>query len=83
MNPSLNMLPWPLCRGKLLIERVVPGGGAHFFAAAGRHEVLEGNIGRTTAYKLLKSGKIKVLRIGRIYRISKESVDEYVRNESR
>ena len=40
-------------------------------------------IGRTTAYKLLQSGKIKVLRIGRIYRISKESVDEYVRNESK
>ncbi len=40
-------------------------------------------IGRTTAYKLLRSGKIKVLRIGRIYRISKESVDEYVRNESK
>ena len=40
-------------------------------------------IGRTTAYKLLQSGKIKVLRIGRIYRISKESVEEYVRNESR
>ena len=41
------------------------------------------SIGRTTAYKLLQSGKIKVLRIGRIYRISKESVDEYVRNESK
>ena len=41
------------------------------------------NIGRTTAYKLLKSGKIKVLRIGRIYRISKASVEEYVRNESK
>ncbi len=41
------------------------------------------NIGRTTAYKLLKSKKIKALRIGRIYRISKQSVDEYVRQESR
>lgn len=41
------------------------------------------NIGRTTAYKLLKSKKIKALRIGRIYRISKASVDEYVRQESR
>lgn len=41
------------------------------------------NIGRTTAYKLLKSKKIKALRIGRIYRISKQSVDEYVQQESR
>lgn len=40
-------------------------------------------IGRTTAYKLLQSGKIKVLRIGRIYRVSKKSVEEYVRTESR
>lgn len=35
-------------------------------------------IGRTTAYKLMKSGKIKALRIGRLYRIPKKSVDEYV-----
>ncbi len=41
------------------------------------------NIGRTTAYKLLQSGKIKVLRFGRIYRLSKASVQEYVRKESR
>ncbi len=41
------------------------------------------NIGRTTAYKLVQSGKIKTIRIGRIYRISKKSIDEYVRKESR
>ncbi len=41
------------------------------------------NIGRTTAYKLLQSGKIKVLRFGRIYRLSKASVQEFVRKESR
>ena len=41
------------------------------------------NIGRTTAYKLLQSGKIKVLRLGRIYRLSKASVQEFVRKESR
>lgn len=40
------------------------------------------NIGRTTAYKLVQSGKIKTVRIGRIYRISKKSVEEYVRKES-
>ena len=41
------------------------------------------NIGRTTAYKLVQSGKIKTIRIGRIYRISKKSVEEYVTKESR
>ena len=41
------------------------------------------NISRATAYKLVQSGKIKVLRIGHIYRISKESVKEYVRKESK
>ncbi len=41
------------------------------------------NIGRTTAYKLLQSGKIKVLRFGRIYRLSRASVQEFVRKESR
>ncbi len=41
------------------------------------------NIGRTTAYKLVQSGKIKTIRIGRIYRISKKSIDEYVRKESK
>ena len=36
------------------------------------------SIGKTTAYKILKSGKIKVLRIGKLYRIPKQSVDEYI-----
>ena len=36
------------------------------------------SIGKTTAYKLLKSGKIKVVRIGKLYRIPKKSVDEYI-----
>ena len=41
------------------------------------------SIGRATAYKLLQSGKIKTLRIGRIYRISQKSIDDYVRKESK
>lgn len=41
------------------------------------------SIGRTTAYKLLQSGKIKTLRIGKVYRISKNSIDEYVKKESK
>ena len=36
------------------------------------------NIGRTTAYKLLQSGEIKVFRIGKAYKISRKSVDEYI-----
>ena len=36
------------------------------------------SIGKTTAYKLLKSKKIKVVRIGKLYRIPKKSVDEYL-----
>ena len=36
------------------------------------------SIGKTTAYKLLKSRKIKAVRIGRLYRIPKKSVDEYI-----
>ena len=61
-----------------------------FFEEEGHGDVLNVDglmrylsIGRTTAYKLLRSGKIKVLKIGKIYRISKESVAEYVRKESR
>ena len=36
------------------------------------------SVGKTTAYKILKSGKIKTVRIGRLYRIPKKSVDEYI-----
>ena len=36
------------------------------------------SVGRTTAYKLLRSGKIKTLKIGRLYRIPKKAVDDYI-----
>lgn len=36
------------------------------------------NIGKTTAYKLLRSGEIKVFRIGKVYKIPRKSVDEYI-----
>ena len=36
------------------------------------------SIGKTTAYKLLKSKKIKAVRIGKLYRIPKKAVDEYL-----
>jgi len=35
-------------------------------------------IGRSSAYKLLKSGKIKAVKIGRIYRIPRQAVTEYL-----
>ena len=36
------------------------------------------NVGRMTPYKLLRSGEIKVFRIGKAYKISRKSVDEYI-----
>ena len=36
------------------------------------------NIGKNTAYKLLKNGDIKSIKIGRIYRIPKKSIKEYI-----
>ncbi|NTZ20970.1 DNA-binding protein [Paenibacillus sp. JMULE4] len=35
-------------------------------------------IGRNTAYRLLGTGQIKSVRIGRKYRIPRESVIEYI-----
>ena len=35
-------------------------------------------IGRSTAYSLLRSGKIKCIKIGRNYKIPKESVLKFV-----
>lgn len=37
------------------------------------------SIGRNTAYKLLRSGKIKSIRIGKCYRIPRDSITEYLR----
>lgn len=36
------------------------------------------SIGRNTAYTLVRSGKIRSFRIGRCYRIPKDSVAEYI-----
>ena len=36
------------------------------------------NIGRTTAYQLVKEGHFKTLRIGNAIRISKKSFDEWL-----
>ncbi len=36
-------------------------------------------IGKNTAYDLLKSKKIKSIKIGRVYKIPKTEVHEYIR----
>ena len=41
------------------------------------------SIGRNSAYSLLNSGDIKAFRIGRIWKISKESVFEYIKRKSK
>lgn len=38
------------------------------------------SVGRNTAYKLLKDGKIKSFKIGRVYKIPKEEVKRFVKN---
>ena len=40
-------------------------------------------IGKNTAYELLQSGKIKYFKIGRTYKIPKDSLREYLANELR
>lgn len=39
-------------------------------------------IGRTTAYQLLKSGEIKAFRIGRFWKIPRAAITEYVSRKS-
>lgn len=38
-------------------------------------------IGKNSAYKLIKSGKIKCFRIGRVWKIPKDSIDKYIREQ--
>lgn len=40
------------------------------------------SIGRNTAYKLLKENKIKAFRIGRIWKIPKIAVDDFILTQS-
>ena len=39
-------------------------------------------IGKNTAYHLLKTNQIKAFKIGRIWKIPRESVSEYVLSQS-
>lgn len=40
------------------------------------------NCGMNTTYKLLKTGKIKAMRIGRVWKIPKRAVQEYIVQEA-
>lgn len=39
-------------------------------------------IGRNNTYKLINSGKIRSIHIGRLHRISKKSLIEYIENSN-
>ena len=39
-------------------------------------------IGRSTAYQLLKSNELKAFKIGKVWKISKASVEKYIREHS-
>ena len=39
--------------------------------------------GMNTMYKILKSGKLKAMRIGRIWKIPRRAVQEYIVTESK
>ena len=38
------------------------------------------NIGKNSAYKLLQSGEIQCFKIGRIWKIPKDSIDKFISN---
>lgn len=38
-------------------------------------------IGKNVAYRLLTEGKIKAFKIGRVWKIPRSSVDEYLRSQ--
>ena len=40
-------------------------------------------IGKNTAYKLLSSGEIKAFRIGKVWKIPKDAVSEYILSKTR
>jgi len=39
------------------------------------------NIGKNSAYALLENGKIKAFRIGRIWKIPRKAVEDYIYSE--
>lgn len=41
------------------------------------------SIGRNKAYELLNSGEIKAFKIGRVWKIPRQMLDEYIVNSSK
>ncbi len=39
-------------------------------------------IGRTTAYRLLKSNEVKAFKIGKVWKVSRASVEHYIKERS-
>lgn len=39
------------------------------------------NVGRNTAYELVRSGKIRSVKVGRGYRIPKSAVEKYLNSQ--
>lgn len=39
-------------------------------------------IGKNTFYKLVKSGELKAFRIGKLWRVKKDSIEDYIRTHS-
>ena len=39
-------------------------------------------IGKNTFYKLVKSGELKAFRIGKLWRVKKESIEEYIKTHT-
>ena len=39
-------------------------------------------IGRTTAYKLLRSGEVKAFKIGKVWKISRVALERYIKQRS-
>ena len=46
------------------------------------HDRVQDNVCNRTTYKLLKLGKIKAMRIGRVWKIPKRAVQEYIVQEA-
>ena len=39
------------------------------------------NIGKSTLYKLLRSGEITSFKIGKVWKIPRQSVEDYIKNK--
>lgn len=39
-------------------------------------------IGKNTFYKLVNSGELKAFRIGKLWRVKRESIEEYIRSHT-